>query len=292
MNSLQIKYFLHLCRTHNVSETARQLYVAQPAVSKQIAALERELGFALFTRTNRGVALTPGGEEIYACLSQASAELQRAAARARRRMADERESLNIGILESLGLDELSDALAALRQQSPTLEVNLSRLSGGTLMRRLSEGRLDVAITFDHALEQRTGVVSAELLLDQSIFIISREHPLARKPDLSPADLSGEIICQNVSPEGDFYDRHLHQLLEMLHIRPRGYLSTENLASGLAAVETNLAVGLIDERIQLLHPERFRLIPSGTYQSIICAWMEDNRNPLIPCLAQALQACFV
>ncbi len=64
MNSLQIQYFLHLCQTLSVSETARQLYVAQPAVSKQIAALEKELDVVLFDRTNRGVSLTPSGELI------------------------------------------------------------------------------------------------------------------------------------------------------------------------------------------------------------------------------------
>lgn len=61
MTSLQVRYFLHLCGTKRVSETARQLFVAQPAVSKQIAALERELGTALFVRTNRGVELTSAG---------------------------------------------------------------------------------------------------------------------------------------------------------------------------------------------------------------------------------------
>ena len=58
MTSLQVRYFLHLCGTKSISETARQLFVAQPAVSKQIAALERELGTELFVRTNRGVELT------------------------------------------------------------------------------------------------------------------------------------------------------------------------------------------------------------------------------------------
>ena len=62
MTSLQVHYFLHLCGTKRISETARQLFVAQPAVSKQIAALERELGTALFVRTNRGVELTSAGE--------------------------------------------------------------------------------------------------------------------------------------------------------------------------------------------------------------------------------------
>ena len=60
MTSLQVRYFLHLCGTKSISETARQLFVAQPAVSKQIAALERELGTELFVRTNRGAQSASG----------------------------------------------------------------------------------------------------------------------------------------------------------------------------------------------------------------------------------------
>ena len=77
MNSLQIHYFLHLCRTGSFSETARQLFVAQPAVSKQIAGLEKELGFALFTRTNRGVSLTPGGQLLCEFFTEAEDTFQR-----------------------------------------------------------------------------------------------------------------------------------------------------------------------------------------------------------------------
>ena len=98
MNSLQIHYFLHLCRTGSISETARQLFVAQPAVSKQIAALERELGFALFHRTNRGVSLTPGGELLWKFFSEAEPAFQRVRAEAERRMQGQRERLAVGLL--------------------------------------------------------------------------------------------------------------------------------------------------------------------------------------------------
>ena len=289
MNSLQIHYFLHLCRTGSFSETARQLFVAQPAVSKQIAGLEKELGFALFTRTNRGVSLTPGGQLLCEFFTEAEDTFQRVRAEAERRMQGQREHLAIGLLESLGLDELQPVIASLRQDFPQLEISLARLDNPTLLEQLSEGRLDAAITFDHAMEGRTGVRYVELVLEQSFFILSRDHPLARREHIAPQDLSGQIICETRTREGDGSDGYLRRLVGLLGIRPTGFLSVDNLASGLAAVETNQAVGLIDERVQLFHPERYRLIPSGTYQSVICASLEGNRNPYIPQLAQRLKA---
>lgn len=291
MNSLQIHYFLHLCRTGSFSETARQLFVAQPAVSKQIAGLEKELGFALFTRTNRGVELTPGGQLLYEFFAEADQTFQRVRSEAERRMRDRREHLAVGVLENLGLEELSPVIASLRQDYPQLEISLARLDNPTLLEQLSEGKLDAAITFDHAMEGRSGVRYLELVLEQSLFVLSRDHPLARREALSPRDLSGQIICETRSREGDGSDGYLRRLVTLLGIRPTGFLSVDNLASGLAAVETNQAVGLIDERVQLFHPERYRLIPSGTYQSVVCASLAGNRNPHIAQLTQRLkEAC--
>lgn len=291
MNSLQIHYFLHLGRTGSVSETARQLFVAQPAVSKQIAGLEKELGFPLFLRTNRGVTLTEGGTLLYEFFAQADQRFQQVRAEAERRMQGQRQRLAIGLLESLGLDELQQVVSILRQEAPQLEITLARLDNPTLLEQLSQGRLDAVITFDHAMEGRAGVRYVELMLEQSYFILSRDHPLARRESLSPRDLSGQTICETRSRAGDGSDGYLRRLVALLGIRPSDFLQVDNLASGLAAVETNQAVGLIDERVQLFHPERYRLIPSGTYQSVVCASLEGNRNPYIPQLAQRLkEAC--
>lgn len=291
MNSLQIHYFLHLCRTGSFSQTARQLFVAQPAVSKQIAALEKELGFPLFTRTNRGVTLTEGGALLYEFFAQADQTFQQVCAEAARRMQGQRQRLAVGLLESLGMDELQQVIPALRQEVPHLEITLARLDNPTLLEQLSDGRLDAAITFDHAMEGRSGVRYVELMLEQSYFILSRDHPLARRATLSPQDLSGQIICETRSREGDGSDGYLRRLVSLLGIRPKVFLRVDNLASGLAAVETSQAVGLIDERVQLFDPKRYRVIPSGTYQSVVCASLEGNRNPYIPQLAQRLkEAC--
>lgn len=289
MNSLQIRYFLHLCTTKNFSETARQLFVAQPAVSKQIAALERELGLPLFVRTNRGVELTPGGERFYAFFVDAERTFHRVQAEARRRMEGEQKFISVGILENLGLDEVSGVIAALREEHPGLKIAVARLDNSTLLERLFDGELDAVVTFDHAMEHRAGVRCAELLLEQSCFLISCAHPLAERETISPRDLSGQLFCETHSREGDGTDGYLRRLTALMKIEPGAFVAVDNLASGLAAVENDLAVGLIDERAQLLHPEQYRRIPTGTYQSIVCASLEENENPYIPLLAEQLKA---
>lgn len=60
----QLKYFLKIAELGSVSAASRQLYIAQPALSHQVAALEKELEVELFTRTVKGVQLTPAGEKL------------------------------------------------------------------------------------------------------------------------------------------------------------------------------------------------------------------------------------
>ncbi|RMC24926.1 MULTISPECIES: LysR family transcriptional regulator [unclassified Lactobacillus] len=65
MNTENLRVFINLAETLNYSKTAAQIYISQPAVSQNIAKMERELGFQLFTRTRRSVNLTKSGSNFY-----------------------------------------------------------------------------------------------------------------------------------------------------------------------------------------------------------------------------------
>lgn len=65
MNTEQLRYFVSVARYRNFTETAREFYVTQPAVTHQISALEREVGARLFLRTTRNVSLTRAGDSSW-----------------------------------------------------------------------------------------------------------------------------------------------------------------------------------------------------------------------------------
>ena len=65
MTITQIRYFVQVAENMNFTKAARQLYVAQQVVSKQVKRLEEELGFLLFERTAQGITLSAGGKKMY-----------------------------------------------------------------------------------------------------------------------------------------------------------------------------------------------------------------------------------
>src|SRR5438105_2637517 len=111
MELRQVRYFAVLARTQHFTRAAEEIGIAQPALSQQIKALERELGVELLERSSRRVRLTPAGkvfqaraEQLIADAAQAQLEMQEFAGLARGRVA-------VGTIPSLDERWLADLLS-------------------------------------------------------------------------------------------------------------------------------------------------------------------------------------
>ncbi|AZO06604.1 MULTISPECIES: LysR family transcriptional regulator [unclassified Mesorhizobium] len=162
MHPRLLKTFLAVARTGNVTRAAQEVNLAQSSVSDQIQALETELGAGLFTRSRQGLTLTPAGEALkpYAEDLLALADAARAAVDATK--ADMAGSLSIGALETIASARLAPWLARFRAAHAGIDIKLRIAGSGDLLRRLSDGEIDVAFCFERPPELDTSASDQRL----------------------------------------------------------------------------------------------------------------------------------
>jgi DNA-binding transcriptional LysR family regulator len=190
----QMRVLKEVAERGSFSAAAAALSYTQPAVSQQIAALERQAGARLVDRTSRGVRLTDAGralvghaDAILGRLADAEAEL--AAIRDLRGGQVRLVSFHTG-----GSSLIPVATAAFRQRHPGVEVSLSVAGVSSALERLKAGEVDVALLIEPNFgpQPRDALLERVHLLDDPMFaVLPADHPLATKRALKLSDLAGE-----------------------------------------------------------------------------------------------------
>ncbi|MCC8152131.1 MAG: LysR family transcriptional regulator [Lachnospiraceae bacterium] len=181
MTSLQIKYFLTAARCLNFTEAARQLYISQPALSQQIAAMEKELNMQLFIRSKGKVFLTPGAVILMHDLPKYEKMYETILKNAQYANEGRSGVLRIGFLEGQNIaPDVVERYFQFREQFPNIAVDASCGSFGTLQRMLAEDEVDLIYTADFEVEDNPSYCSEPVAEDYAVILLSRFHPLAKE----------------------------------------------------------------------------------------------------------------
>jgi DNA-binding transcriptional LysR family regulator len=176
-----LRYFIAVAELKGFSHASRQLYVAQSAISQQIADLEHELGVTLLSRNRRQVALTEQGEVFLDEARKIIANSDRAIEMVRRSARGEIGTLRIGFFTNGVGEFFSDLIRAFRRRRPEVKLTLFEMAALQQMEALANDKIDVAFTrpIDRRFEE---LVEAEVLFEEPIVaILPRGHPLAPGP---------------------------------------------------------------------------------------------------------------
>ncbi|WP_420881737.1 LysR family transcriptional regulator [Rhodococcus sp. (in: high G+C Gram-positive bacteria)] len=124
MDSRQLRYFLAVVDNGSVTKAAEVLYVAQPALSQSLRALEAELGAALFRRVPRGMELTGAGAALVGPARQVVQSSRRVDETVRRLVSLERGWLDVACPSDLVVDPSASLIARFRARHPGVRINL------------------------------------------------------------------------------------------------------------------------------------------------------------------------
>ncbi len=142
MNFRQLEYFAAVAEAKSISRASRELHVAQPPISRQIALLEDELGVQLFLRSNKGIELTEAGRCLYQQSEQMFQSLRMMADSVRDVDAGLRGQVKLGVIYS-DLPMVMEHLKAYHREYPQVELYIRMGSPNDLLDDLNRGKLHV-----------------------------------------------------------------------------------------------------------------------------------------------------
>lgn len=186
----RIRTFLEVANCLSFSHAASNLYISQQAVTKQIAALEQELGVKLFYRTTRQVALTPAGSILRDDFTQINRQIGDSIRRARELDASGKELLRVGFLSALSRkDIILPVTDYLIRGYPELELEIQLMDFIALRNSLLDSKLDFCVTTSNDWQLWPGVQATVLQRKQFQVVYSARHPLARRSSITLEDLA-------------------------------------------------------------------------------------------------------
>lgn len=191
MELRQLEYFVAVAEEANFTRAAERVHVAQPAVSAQIAKLERELGESLFDRARREVQLTAAGQAV---LPHARAALA-AAADARTAVAElsdlVRGSVTIGTVTAHDVD-MPSLLAQFHQAHPHVDITLGTANSDELIEGIRTGQLDAAIVSVGA-ELPSGLAAVVVTAQPIVAAVALDDPWHGRRTLRLENLAGRAV---------------------------------------------------------------------------------------------------
>jgi DNA-binding transcriptional LysR family regulator len=203
-----LRVFVAVAQERNFTHAAERLHLAQQAVSKSVAQLERELGVELLERTSREVRLTSAGEALLADAPGVLAAADAAFARARGHGRGLAGSLALGVTSAVGPGVLDHALTTLRRDAPALSIAMREVRPREVLPRLRDRSLDVVIA--RSTRPEPGLEVIELPPTPAALVVPERHPLASREVVELAALDGERLL-TWSPAGSPYTDLLVEL---------------------------------------------------------------------------------
>jgi DNA-binding transcriptional LysR family regulator len=182
MNLEQLRSFVEVARFGNFTRAAEELYLAQPSLSRQIAALEQSLGAELFHRARGGSTLTVAGETLLPLARRMLADAESV----RRELAElaglERGRVRLGATPTLSISLVAEVLSTFHAEHPGVELHLSEQGSRRLLDELGAGELDLAliVTSDATTAERFTVTP--LLVEELVVVSSAALPPVTEHD--------------------------------------------------------------------------------------------------------------
>jgi DNA-binding transcriptional LysR family regulator len=284
MELRHLRYFVAVGEDQHYGRAAERLGIAQPALSRQIQDLEKELGFALFDRLPRGVKLSAAGKLFLSDAQRILQEVEGAKLRAERVATGRAGTLRLGFVEALSWHGVvPDSFRRFRRRQPDAELELHPMLSNQQMEDVRSGKLDAGFIF--SLEAPDGDV-AQLLVAQYNLILAapQNHAATRVKRLRLRDLrDAPFIWFHRWANPVYYDRIMQTCGQGGLEAPRIVQHVVDHATILSLVSCRLGVAFVSETTRWQCPRGVIVVPVVDLDfplPFYLIWRKDNPSALL------------
>ncbi|MQA10760.1 MAG: LysR family transcriptional regulator [Pseudonocardiaceae bacterium] len=248
MELRQLRYFTVLAEELHYGRAAERLYIAQPALSKQIASFERELGVRLFDRTRRRVQLTSSARLLLPEAKRLVEMSQRFTDNARRVREGEIGDLRLCYTGTVAESALPELLRLHHERCPSVVLSLRETNTQAALDDVRDGMFDAAFLRHTTAETDLEVVKVKE--EPAIVAIPESHPYAARDVVRFTELRGQplvMMTRNVEPH--LFD-HAITLCSAAGFSPFVIHEADSVQTTLSMVASGLGLAVVTASAQL------------------------------------------
>jgi DNA-binding transcriptional LysR family regulator len=293
MELRHFRYFVAVGEEQHFGRAAARLHIAQPALSRQIQDLEKEIGFRLFDRLPRGVRLNAAGTLFLNDVRRVLQDVESAKRRAERVALGKAGTLRIGIATAVSWHGIvADTFGRFRRRQPDVELEVHHLLSVHQIDAVLSGRLDAGFAASMTPWHKD-LAHAPIAEDRMMLAVPKGHALARRGRIRLRDLEEVpfIWFQRwVNPA--FYDQMMQACARGGLKAPRIVQEAPDRDTQLGLVQCRIGVAWLNESTRWHCPRSVTLLPVEDMRvrlpfSLI--WKRDNSSPLLQTFAAQAEA---
>jgi LysR family hca operon transcriptional activator len=242
MELRHLRYFIAVAEEGSLTLAAdKRLHTAQPSLSRQIRALEQEVGTPLITRSVHGIELTAAGQAFLDHARLAVTQAEAAKEAARRAAQPTKPSMALGFLSGTEMDLLPPVMRILQDELPSIEVKLTSDYSPRLADALMKGRLDAA--FLRPEPHAGNLIYRRVRADPLIVVFPSDHRLAKRKAIRLRDIRGEPFIKP-SKTAPTLRKVIEDFLKESGLDTRAIHEVHNLAHAFSMIASTHAVTLL------------------------------------------------
>lgn len=293
MTSQQLDAFLAVARALNFTRAAEERFVSQPAISRQITALEHELGVTLFDRTGKKTRLTGAGQLLYEFYTLYRVKQAEVLEQARALNEARHEKVTLGILSGWSISHfLTPLLAYFAEEYPNVELVVESLNFRSLIAGVRNHTLGAMLAIDISEERFPDLEVRELTHINAALLFSSTHPAALHGNPRPEDFKDNIFW--VPPH--MYDERTSTADYVRETcAPYGFVpEIHPISNGdtmLEYIRNGRGVGIHDLWVRERGNSEFGCIRLEASHAVYLAWSKSVKSSVTQALVHGLQAIF-